>query len=404
MTARLVARTAPLDEPRDLLASGGLFWRDEETCLAGVGEAVRIELRGGMADVGAVGEALSGIEVDDEVGLPGCGAIAIGALPFDPASRGHLVVPRKVFGRSRGRAWVTTIGPAGATDEPPPVASPAGEAPDGFELSSPLPHAAWRRLIADAVGAIEACELDKVVLARRVEVSANRPFVIPDVLQRLVALYPSCMVFSIGGFIGASPELLMSRRVAAVASHPMAGTVARSGDSASDDALVAGLLGSAKDRQEHQFVVDTLAGALAPLCESLDVPATPSVLGLRNVSHLVTAITGRLAPTDGRLPSALELVAGVHPTPAVAGTPTTEAVKYLQAVEGFDRGCYAGPVGWVDAAGDGRWAVGIRSAQVERAHATLYAGVGVVAGSDPDAELAETQLKLQALLAALVRP
>jgi menaquinone-specific isochorismate synthase len=135
----------------------------------------------------------------------------------------------------------------------------------------------------------------------------------------------------------------------------------------------------------------------------MDVPAQPSVMGLRNVSHLATHITGTLAASGSR-PSALELVARVHPTPAVGGTPTDTAIKYLQSVEGFDRGCYAGPVGWVDGRGDGAWAIGIRSAVVSGVTAQLYAGNGIVAGSDPEAELAETQLKLQALLAALVRP
>ena len=139
------------------------------------------------------------------------------------------------------------------------------------------------------------------------------------------------------------------------------------------------------------------------MCAELDVPDQPSVLGLRNVSHLATHITGRL---DGRATpeSALELVARVHPTPAVGGDPTEAAVRYLQEVEGFDRGRYAGPVGWVDARGDGAWAIGIRCAEVEGARARIFAGNGVVAGSDPADELAETQLKLQALLAALVRP
>jgi menaquinone-specific isochorismate synthase len=162
-------------------------------------------------------------------------------------------------------------------------------------------------------------------------------------------------------------------------------------------------MASPKARHEHQVVVDALVSALAPWCSDMDVPDQPSVMGLRNVSHLATHITGTLTPSEPR-PSALELVARVHPTPAVGGTPTDTAIKYLQSVEGFDRGCYAGPVGWVDGRGDGAWAIGIRSAVVSGANAYLYAGNGIVAGSDPDEELAETQLKLQALLAALVRP
>jgi menaquinone-specific isochorismate synthase len=209
------------------------------------------------------------------------------------------------------------------------------------------------------------------------------------------------MVFSVEGFLGASPELLIRLSGDVVESHPLAGTVARSGDVHGDEALVARLMGSPKARHEHRVVVDVIASALETLCAELNVPDQPSVLGLRNVSHLATHITGRLKPGG---PSALELVAGIHPTPAVGGNPTDAAVRYLQKVEGFDRGGYAGPVGWVDARGDGAWAIGIRSADVSGADARIYAGNGIVAGSDPADELAETQLKLQALLAALVRP
>jgi menaquinone-specific isochorismate synthase len=151
-------------------------------------------------------------------------------------------------------------------------------------------------------------------------------------------------------------------------------------------------------------VIDHLAETLAPWCETLEMPETPVVLGLRNVSHLATPIAGTLAVRDGRIPTALDLVAAIHPTAAVGGHPSGDALAYLDKVEGFDRGTYAGPVGWVDARGDGAWALGIRSARLDGPRASMYAGVGVVADSDPAAELAETQLKLQALLAALVRP
>jgi menaquinone-specific isochorismate synthase len=192
------------------------------------------------------------------------------------------------------------------------------------------------------------------------------------------------------------------RTVRQLASHPLAGTVPHSGDAEVDLRLTRALLSSAKEREEHHLVVEAVAGALAPLCERLDVPANPSIVSLRNVSHLGTLVRGQLRPAEAS--SALDLVARLHPTPAVAGTPTHDAVAYLQQVEGFDRGRYAGPVGWMDRNGDGAWAVGIRCAEVHDHRAQLFAGVGVVADSDPETELAETQLKLQALLAAVVRP
>jgi menaquinone-specific isochorismate synthase len=314
---------------------------------------------------------------------------------------GELVIPARVVRRIGHRGWVTTVtGPGVAVSD---GGIQPGTPPDEFTLTSSMPHSEWKDTVREAVDGIRRGELTKVVLARRIDISANRPFVVSDVLERLAALYPSCMVFSIDGFIGASPELLMRRTGAAVESHPLAGTVARSGDAHGDEALVAKLMASAKARHEHQVVVDSIVAALSGVCEEIDAPAVPSVMGLRNVSHLATHIRGRLSDS-GERPSALELVALLHPTPAVGGNPTEPAIDYIQKVEGFDRRYYTGPVGWVDARGDGAWAIGIRCAEVDGAQAHLYAGNGIVAGSDPTEELAETQLKLQALLAALVRP
>jgi menaquinone-specific isochorismate synthase len=416
-------------------AGGGLLWREEAAGMAGSGVAALLELPGGLADAGSVrevSEMLASIDTEDGVNLPGTGPVAIGALPFDPAAAGQLTIPRRIVGRSGNRSWLTTIsGPgleefgSGVAPEGSGVSTartgddlvgggPHDASPDEFTLHPSMSHAEWMEMVADAVEALEHGDLRKVVLARRVDITANRPFVVPDILERLTALYPSCMIFSVGGFLGASPELLIRRNGHDVESHPLAGTVARSGDVHGDEALVARLMGSPKARHEHAVVVDALVSALAPLCAELDVPDTPSVLGLRNVSHLATRITGRLSGAGdgaGRAghtgdgpPTALELVSLVHPTPAVGGEPTEPALRYMQKVEGFDRGCYAGPVGWMDARGNGAWAYGIRSAEVNGARARIYAGNGIVAGSDPREELAETQLKLQALLAALVRP
>jgi menaquinone-specific isochorismate synthase len=350
-----------------------------------------------------VTRALGRIDVEDEVGLPGCGPVAIGALPFDRGARAQLIVPRRIVGRRGPDAWITTIEPGSGSEIP---SRSEGSSPDHFTLASSMSHTDWKAVVTGALDAIKRDEFRKVVLARRVEITSNRPFVITEVLSRLAALYPSCMVFSINGFVGASPELLIRRYGTTVESHPLAGTVARSGDTRSDEELVAGLMASDKARHEHQVVVEVLEKALAEVCSEIEVPAQPSVMALRNVSHLATRITGQLATGNatGGTPSALELAARIHPTPAVGGDPTDAAVEYLQEVEGFDRGCYAGPVGWVDARGDGEFAVGIRCAEVDGCEAKIYAGNGVVAGSDPDDELVETQLKLQALLAALVRP
>ncbi len=410
--SKLRATTVALPEPPDLLAHAGedgWLFRGEHGGLAGWGVAQRIDLPEGVGDPGAaarVAEVLASMTGDDPLERPGTGPVAIGALPFDPSAPGQVVIPRRIFGRDGDTGWVTMIEPVGSGPSlavPEGQVRPAGSPPDRFTLIPTMTHDEWKDVIAEAVRVLDRGELRKVVLARRIDIEANRPFVVSDVLERLAALYPSCMVYSVEGFVGASPELLISRYGTEVVSHPLAGTVARSGDVHGDEALVARLMGSPKARHEHQVVVDAIASALAPVCRDLVVPERPSVLGLRNVSHLGTLITGR-TEAGAPAPSALELVGRIHPTPAVGGTPTEAAVDYLQKVEGFDRGRYAGPVGWVDSRGDGCFALGIRCAEVAGREARIYAGNGIVAGSDPAEELAETQLKLQALLAALVRP
>jgi menaquinone-specific isochorismate synthase len=408
---RLVARTVALDlhEPPDLVALAGdrgmLFSRDGAGFSAR-GEALRIPLPGGLAhSAEAVADALAAIAVDDEVGVPGSGVAALGALPFDPAAPGWLTVPEVLVGvRPDGAAWLTTVGEGAAPrlGLDALAAPPIQPAPDGFTLAGGQSHEEWCDMVANAVEVLRSGALRKVVLAREVHVSANRPIVPTAVLARLRALYPSCTLFSFGGFLGASPELLVSRFEREVRSHPLAGTVAHSGDPEADARSAAALLASGKDRHEHRVMVEVVAAALAEVCSSLDVPDSPSIVLLRNVSHLGTLMTGTLAgpsPLD-----ALSLAARLHPTPAVAGVPTKEALAYIAEAEPFDRGLYAGPVGWVDGNGDGEWVVGIRSATVQGTRARLVAGNGIVADSVPEAELAETQLKLQALLAAVVRP
>jgi menaquinone-specific isochorismate synthase len=445
-TIRLAGQGTGIDATDvDLLAaagSDGVLWQHEGSGLAGRGVAMRIELPHGLTDAAAVAEvagSLAAIRRGGDVAGPGTGAVALGALPFVRDAPGSLVVPRVVIGRRDGEAWITTTarpgsGPSAARLADRMVADALGgsadprPAPSQFTLTSVMDHDDWGRLVAGAVARIDDGALGKVVLARQVDVTANRPFVTSGVLSRLLALYPTCMVFRVDGFLGASPELLIERRGAHVASHPLAGTIGRSGDLATDEALIAGLLASPKERREHAYVIEGLRRTLGPVCESLDIPDKPTVLELRNVSHLATRLSGVLsavpdgpdgspghpgragAPGDEpahpglAVPTALELVARVHPTPAVGGTPTNEAVAYIGQVEGFDRGRYAGPVGWMDARGDGSWAIGLRSAHIDGDHATMYAGVGIVAGSRPGPELQETQLKLQALLAALIRP
>lgn len=401
----LVIRTleVPADRPIDLVSAAGddgFVFEQEGHGLAGRGVALRLPLPQGLE--GGVDDITAVLAEHD-------GAVAVGALPFDRSAPASMIVPSLVVRRDAdGRQWVTTAGVGDArtpsltlVDDAIAPTADLGAVPDGFSLTSPRPHSEWQDVIADAVEAIAAGSFDKVVVAREVLVEANRPIVVADVLERLRALYPSCFVFSVDGFVGASPELLVERRGSFVRSHPLAGTYPRSGDPHSDELLAAELVASVKDQREHRFVIDEIDRVLRERCTRLDVPEQPSILQLRNVLHLGTEIQGTLRSPA---PTALQLVAALHPTPAVAGTPTAAALSWLDEHEGLSRGRYAGPVGWVDGAGDGMFAVGIRSAEIAGTTARLFAGVGVVEGSEPHRELVETQLKLQALLAAVVRP
>ncbi|MGO9333144.1 MAG: isochorismate synthase MenF [Acidimicrobiales bacterium] len=395
----------------------------------GLGTAAVLELSGGLtdpsslrrvvADLGAISPVADSRSVKAAAG-PGGGhgaepvPIALGALAFDRRADGELVVPELTVIAATGRpASVVVVGSPHRVREllsglPEIVAdTEAVEAtlpPDQFRLASARPHQDFLNRVSAALAEIASGRLDKVVLAREVTVHANRPFRQADLLGRLRALHPSCTAFAIDGFIGATPELLIRRSGARITSCPLAGTAARSGDPDADRKASDGLLASAKERAEHQVVVEAITSALAPVAEHLDEPDGPVIRELRNVSHLGTSISGTLARRGSGYPSALELVGLLHPTPAVAGTPVDLALDYLAKLEELDRDRYAGPDGWVDARGDGEWHLGIRSAIVETSSARLFAGVGVVATSDPAAELAETQLKLQAFLAAAVRP
>jgi isochorismate synthase len=402
----LVARSRRVDHDLDLLAlagGDGLLLERSRTGLAGRGVALQVA----AADAD---DALAAIAVDDQVEVPGSGAVAFGALPFrrDPAAA--LIVPEVIWGRADdGTRWVTTIRPR-SDDADVDVASlcaaPAAAigADPGRVTVSPVRSADWWcELVATATKAMREAGpggLRKVVLARELLVEADAPFDRAAVLARLRAAYPGCFLFHVDGFLGASPELLVGRTGDVVRAQPMAGTAPRGGDPTADARLGAALLASPTYRHEHQITIDMVHDTLLPWCSYLDYEAEPSVVGVANVQHLATLVEGRLSQPA---PSILELVAALHPTPAVNGWPRDLAYDWIAEHEGFDRGRYAGAVGWVDGRGNGTWAVSIRCADIAGATARLYAGNGIVADSDPATELAETQAKLQAVLSALTR-
>jgi menaquinone-specific isochorismate synthase len=398
----LTAVTRRVDGDVDLVGAAGpegvLFERGR-VGLAGRGVARRVP-------VAAAADALAAIAVDDEVGLPGCGPVGFAALPFLRSRWGEatVVVPSVVWGRAEdGTRWVTTIGEGDL--EVPPAAAPVAAraaAPGALRIAPTKPASAWCDLVADATEAIRTSggALEKVVLAREVVVDADEPFDRAVVLARLRASYPGCFITCVDGFVGASPELLVGRSGDVVRAQPMAGTAPRGGDPATDARLAAGLLASATYRHEHQVTIDDVHDRLLAFCSYVDFEPEPSVVAVANVQHLATLVEGRLSRPA---PSVLELVAALHPTPAVNGRPRDAATAWIEANEGFDRGRYAGTVGWVDGAGNGQWAVSVRCAEVDGRRARVFAGNGIVAGSEPDTELAETQAKLQAVLSALVR-
>ncbi len=279
---------------------------------------------------------------------------------------------------------------------------PFGPEPSTFRLDSTLAPEIWRdEVVGFARDRILAGALDKAVLARELRLHTDHPIDPALVIDRLRSTFPSAILFSVNGFLGASPELLVAREGDVVRAHPLAGTAPRSSDPATDAAHAAGLLGSTKDRWEHRITIDWLLDTLLPFCSYVDAEPEPTIVTLANVHHLGTRVEGRLSSPAG---SVLELVAALHPTPAVGGQPQDVALDLIEGLERADRGRYAGPCGWVDGAGNGAFAVSVRSAEIVGTEARIFAGVGVVDDSDPAAELAETRSKFQAMLGALIRP
>jgi menaquinone-specific isochorismate synthase len=406
--------TVRLDDVPELLGllpdDAALSWVRRGEGLVGWGEAARLEVSG----PGALAEAAewwaaftAAADIDDELAVPGSGPVLFASIAFDPARETSVfVVPEVVAGRRDGVAWATTVGdgdrsraPRAAAEAPVETPAPRLRYADGA-----LDPVSWCSAVATAVRRIRAGELAKVVLARDLLVASDVPLEPRRLLRRLAARFPDCWTFAVDGLLGATPELLLRRTGRDLSARVLAGTAPR-GAGADDDRLAAALLGSAKDRAEHGLAVDSLVQALQPYCASLSAPAGPELLTLANVRHLATDVSGRQRRTGPRgRARLLELIGAVHPTAAVGGTPRDEAVAVIAELEGMQRGRYAGPVGWIDARGDGEFGLALRCAELtaeDPCAARLFAGCGIVADSDPAAELAETQAKFAAVQAAL---
>jgi len=404
----LVVRTVPVDDPGpllDLVPADGLAWVRRGDGMVAWGQVARWEFTGPARFTTAAArwrEAVRGAVVRDDVGVAGTGPLAFGSFTFADEGVSVLVVPEVVVGRRDGRAWVTTVSAGGRV--PPSVLPRRRRRPRGpgrvdFSDGS-LGPAAWSAAVARAVGLIDSGALEKVVLARDVLARAEHPVDPRWPLGRLAEGYPHCWTFHVDGLLGATPEMLVRLERGLATSRVLAGTIRRTGDDTADLALAASLARSSKDLEEHELAVRSVADALARHCSSTNVPEVPFVLHLPNVMHLATDVAGVVR--DDR--SALELVADLHPSAAVCGTPTAAATRVISDLEGMDRARYAGPVGWVDAEGDGEWAIALRCAELDRHdphRLRLFAGCGIVAGSDPADELTESEAKLTPMRDAL---
>ena len=371
-------------------ADGAVAWVCDGDGVVGWGEAARLEVSGPHRFTRARDwwrEVLDSLSVEDEVSVRGSGPLLFGSFAFSPDGTSILVVPQVVLGRSGGTSWLTTVGEPPRLSSPEPVREPGGMR----YAHGQVPVTAFRSAVERAVALIDRGELEKVVLAHDLVAWADAAIDPRFVLAGLAAANPGCWAFALDGLVGATPELLVSLTGTHVTSRVLAGTTARGGSDADDIVRVDALMHSAKDLAEHRYALDSLVTALTGHVRDLTVPTQPHALELSNVTHLSTDVSASLA--DGSEEDVLDLVAALHPTAAVGGTPTDVALDVVAQLERMDRGRYAGPVGWMDAQGDGDWGVALRCAQLSGRAARLFAGCGIVAGSDPDAEVLEAQAK-----------
>jgi salicylate biosynthesis isochorismate synthase/menaquinone-specific isochorismate synthase len=437
----LVSITVPVDDVdpcavafSSRLASDRWFcWEqpDRGFALAALGSAHQSTSRGPRRFTDVAAECLAAGRdalVEEPPGLPaGAGPVWAGGFAFDPQGAStppwsslapaSLTLPQLSICRSEGRAFITVNafvspgddverrleGPAvrlaGLRGDPLPMLDPH---PSGQpEIRSARPPGAFEAMVGEATRRIEAEAMRKVVLAREVLVSSPSAHDPAALFGAMREQFPSCFCFCCGtpeaAFIGASPELLVRRSGASVSAVALAGSTRRSSDPAVDDHLGEQLLHSDKNRREQRIVSERIVRTLRPHAVWVEAAPEPEVIKVANIQHLGTPVIAQLAEPR----SAVELAGLMHPTPAVGGEPRERAAAAISELEGMDRGWYAGPIGWMDATEDGEFCVGLRSALLRDRDAHLYAGVGIVAGSDPAAELEETEIKLQALLPLL---
>ncbi|WP_228479901.1 isochorismate synthase [Microbacterium abyssi] len=420
MTNRLIVQTREFDPVEDLLAYADpdqpLAWLRRGDGIVAVGSgspaSIRVSSREGTLRSAIIADAwrelAASAEVDDPVQLPGTGLVGFGTLTFDEGSAADsiLIVPSIILGKHQGRGWITRIAHAGeelpqdlpdATIEPcaygphwAGTVGPGAQSPEGYQAS-----------VRTALSRIGSGEVSKIVLARDLAGTIPAGSDLRRLVRALSTGYPDTWTFAVDGLIGASPETLVTVQERTVTARVLAGTIGRGADADQDAAASAHLASSTKDIDEHEYAVQSLLESLRPHVRAMASSEQPFMLKLPNLFHLATDVEGELSDSG----SALDLVGALHPTAAVAGTPTPAAVAAIREIEPFDRGRYAGPVGWIDGDGNGEWAIALRCAQFtpspDAISVTAYAGAGIVAASDPETELLETRVKFRPLVDAL---
>jgi menaquinone-specific isochorismate synthase len=393
-TQLLSAVTDQQIDLNDFASNDGYLFVRDGVGVAGQGVAKRVNRT-------EVASTLSAIADDNQSGIAEAGPIAIGCIPFLSSTPHDFVIPQVIVGKtSTGQQWVTMIDDA-EFDYQPPESNRATAA--SFMVNPGVAIEHYLEAVRSTAEAVREKKIDKAVIARDIFVTTNFPFDIRAILQRLKASFGSSYRYLFDGFLGASPELLVAVEGNKVSSHPLAGTAPRTGNPIIDQKIASDLIASTKNQLEHRIVIDMVHDTLLPWCSFLDWQPEPSIVAVANVQHLGTEISGQLSEPR---PSVLELAYALSPTPALGGAPKQDALEQIARVEGMNRGRYGGAVGYLNISGDGMFAVAIRCAELDptRMTARLFAGGGIVGDSDPISELAETQAKFQAMLAALIRP
>lgn len=345
-------------------------------------------------------QQLNSLKIQNSVHGSGTGPILFASFAFESSEESELVIPEVIIGKKGGKSWITWIG-SGKQPTLEELAKIAINSEVSFSQGS-LSDEAWKERVASAVSHIRSGDLEKVVLARDLIAKSSTEISTRSIINFLVENYPPTWVFLVSGLVGATPELLVRLSKSLVTSRVLAGTIRKTGDEARDLGLAASLAKSSKDLEEHEYAVRSVADALAPYCSSTNVPEVPFVLHLANVMHLATDVTGVVnesaTPVD-----IFTVISSLHPSAAVCGTPTGKADALINVLEGMNRGRYAGPVGWIDARGDGEVGIALRCGELSKDHKAMriFAGCGIVAGSNPEEELAESQAKLSPMRNAL---